>query len=322
MINIQNIDDDEFFKWSIVRYLNLTDHNPRRITKAEKDIAKKLDFKDIKFPLKVRDIHKIEKKNSIGISVFGYENKEKHVDLLLREEEGKKHYVLIKDFNTFTYDLTLHRDRKHFCRYCLQAFITEKILKRHIKDCFKINDKQKMIMPKTGEYVKLKNYERKIKSPFIIYADFESVLVPEDNGKQNSEESYTKKYQKHIACSYGYKLVCVDDKFSKHFTVYNFVNSMIEESRYCSEVIKKLLKKDLLMTKEDNEDFKNSTKCWVCDNDYVDSDVKDHCHITGKYRGPAHRDCNINLKLNHKIPVVFHNLKNMILILLSKNLAN
>ena len=44
----------------------------------------------------------------------------------------------------------------------------------------------------------------------------------------------------------------------------------------------------------------------------LDDDVKvrDHCHITGKYEGSAHRDCNINLKLNHKIPVVFHNLKN------------
>ena len=48
-------------------------------------------------------------------------------------------------------------------------------------------------------------------------ADFESILVPEDNGKQNLNESYTNKYQKHVACSYGYKLVCVDDKFSKPF---------------------------------------------------------------------------------------------------------
>ena len=66
------------------------------------------------------------------------------------------------------------------------------------------------------------------------------------------------------------------------------------------------------MSKEDNEDFKNSTKCWICDNDYVDNAVKvgDHCHITGKYRGSAHRYCNINLKLNHKIPVVFRNLRN------------
>ena len=51
-------------------------------------------------------------------------------------------------------------------------------------------------MPKNGEYVKLKNYDRKIKSPFMIYADFESILVPEDNGKQNTKESYASKYQK------------------------------------------------------------------------------------------------------------------------------
>ena len=75
---------------------------------------------------------------------------------------------------------------------------------------------------------------------------------------------------------------------------------------------KKHINKKRVISKEDNEDFKNSTKCWICDNDYVDNDVKvrDHCHITGKYRGSAHRDCNINVKLNHKIPVVFHNLKN------------
>ena len=67
-----------------------------------------------------------------------------------------------------------------------------------------------------------------------------------------------------------------------------------------------------MIAKEDNEDFKNPTKCWICDNHYVGNDVKvrDHCHITGKYRRSAHRDCNINLKLNLKIPVVFHSAKN------------
>ena len=115
MINIQNIDDNECFKWSLVRYLNPTDRHPARITKADKDFAKKLDFKDIKFPVKIREIYKIGKKNSIGISDFDYENKEKqfkesisvlkkcyeekHVDLLLISKEGNRHYVLIKDFN-------------------------------------------------------------------------------------------------------------------------------------------------------------------------------------------------------------------------------
>ena len=104
LINIQNIDDNEFFNWSIVRYVNPVDHNPRRITNADKEFAKNLDFKNINFPVKIRDIHKIEKDNYIGISVFGYENREKrpvyvskkccaekHVDVLLIGEEGKRH---------------------------------------------------------------------------------------------------------------------------------------------------------------------------------------------------------------------------------------
>ena len=76
--------------------------------------------------------------------------------------------------------------------------------------------------------------------------------------------------------------------------------------------MKKHCNKELLMSKEDNEDFENSTKCWICDNNYIDNDVivRDHCHVTGRYRGSSHRDCNINVKLNHKILVLFHNLKN------------
>ena len=62
-------------------------------------------------------------------------------------------------------------------------------------------------MYKKGEYVRFKINERKLKSPFMTYADFESILVPEDDEEQNPEESYTNNYQKHTACSYGYKLV-------------------------------------------------------------------------------------------------------------------
>ena len=62
------------------------------------------------------------------------------------------------------------------------------------------------------------------------------------------------------------------------------------------------------MTKEDDEDIENCTKCWICDNTYVAGDfkVRDHCHITGKYRSSAQRDCNINVKSNHKIPIAFY----------------
>ena len=76
---------------------------------------------------------------------------DKHVDLLLIGAEGKTHYIFIKNFSTFMYDHTLLCGRKHFCRYCLQAFSTEKILKHHIKDCFKINGKQRIKMSKKSE---------------------------------------------------------------------------------------------------------------------------------------------------------------------------
>ena len=123
MNNIQSIDDNECFKWCLVRYLNPADCNPARITKSGKDLVEKLDFKEIKLSVKV---------SGIDISVFGYESKEKHpisvskkcceekhVDLLLIGEEGKRQYVPIKVFNTFMHDHSLHRGRKHFCRSCL-----------------------------------------------------------------------------------------------------------------------------------------------------------------------------------------------------------
>ena len=130
--------------------------------------------------------------------------------------EGEiKHYVFIKGFNIFMYDHSLHRGKKHFCRYCLHAFIPEEILKCHIKYCFKINSKQTIKMPEKGEYVKFKSFERTVKLPFMIFADFSW-----DNRNQNPNEFYTNKYQKHVACSYGYKLVCVDDKSSNPFKPY------------------------------------------------------------------------------------------------------
>ena len=65
---------------------------------------------------------------------------------------------------------------------------------------------------------------------------------------------------------------------------YNFVSCMIEESKYCSDVMKIYFNKELVMIEKDNADFENSTKCWICDNDYIDNDgkVREHCHITGK----------------------------------------
>ena len=108
--------------------------------------------------------------------------------------------------------------------------------------------------------------EKKNKHPFMTYVDFQNILVLEDNGKQNSNESYTNKYQKNVVSSYDYKLICVDDKLNKLFksylgndAVYNFISSIIEESKYCSDIMKNYFNKKFVMIRKDNEHFKNST---------------------------------------------------------------
>ena len=125
-----------------------------------------------------------------------------------------------------------------------------------------------------------------------------------DCGINNDYFSYTSKYQDHIPCSFTYKLVCVNDKFSKDIVlyrgknvVYKFIQSIFREYAYFKSVMKNHFNKNLIMTALEEEDFERSNICWIC-NKLIENDdkVRDHCHITGKYRGSAHWSCNINLK--------------------------
>ena len=123
-------------------------------------------------------------------------------------------------------------------------------------------------------------------------------------------------------CGYGYKVICCyDDKYSKHThiyrgenVVYKFMEKMLEEVEYCKAVIKKHFNKPLVMTEVDEQHFKTMDGCHICGEKYTDKDVlvRDHCHITGKFRGSAHKECNLKLRIkpeNLKIPIIFHNLR-------------
>ena len=90
MINIQNIDSNDCFEWRLVRYLHLEDHHPPRIPKTDKDFARKLDFKDTKLPVKIRDIHKTEKRVLSPLVFFGYKNKKKYSTYVSKKCSEKK----------------------------------------------------------------------------------------------------------------------------------------------------------------------------------------------------------------------------------------
>ena len=334
LINIKN-EDNECFRWCHIRHLNPQDKDPQRIKKTDKKYIEKLDYSGIEFPVNVKHYNKIEKQNSININVFGYEDKqpypiyvskekyEDHMELLLVTKDENKHYVLIKDFNKFMYNQTKHKERKHFCMHCLKCFSSERVLNNHKDNCIQVNGTQAVNMPtKDNNILKFNNFHKQQPVPFVIYADFEAITEKIQGCQQNNDSSYTEAYQRHTDCGYGYKVVCCyDDKYTKPIqlyrgekAVYKFMENMLEEVKYCKKVMKTFFNKPLKMTKEDEEEFKKATTCHICNKKYAEKDiqVRDHCHITGKYRGSAHQDCNLKLKIepdNIKIPVIFHNLK-------------
>ena len=126
-----------------------------------------------------------------------------------------------------------------------------------------------------------------------------------------------KKNQNHISCSFTYKLVYVDDEFCKPIVifrvanaVYEFIEAILKDFEYCKKVMRKLFDKNLIMIEEE-EPFRSSNTCWICEKliDDDDTKVRDRYYITGKFRGTAHWSCNINLQLTKKVPVIIHNLR-------------
>ena len=341
LINIKN-KDNECFRWCHIRHLNPQEKNPQRIKKEDKKMINELNYDGINFPVSQKHYNKVEKHNSIRINVFGYENGqpfpihisketfEDQMNLLLITKDEKKHYVLIKDFNAFMYNQSKHKERKHFCMYCLQYFSSERILANHVNNCLTINGAQAINMPKQGENIlKFNNFHKQLPVPFVIYADFKAITKKVQGCEQSEEmkkdkdtRSYTEAYQTHEDCGYGYKVVCCyDDKYSKYTriyrgenTVYKFMEKMLEEVEYCKAVIKKRFNKPLVMTEVDGQHFKTMDGCHICGEKYTDKDVRvrDHCHIIGKFRGSANQECNLKLRIkpeNLKTPVIFHNLR-------------
>ena len=178
-----------------------------------------------------KDFKKIEVKNNICIDVFGYEEKlvfpiyisektfEESIDLLPLTDDNKSHCVYIKDFDRFMFHKTKTKNKKLFFRSCLQCFSRESVLIKHKENCLCINGKQSVKVEKG--IIEFENYFKQILVPFKIYADFEFSL----RGVESYEGSYTKRYQDHVPCSFAYKAVWVDDRFTKPIVAYRGKNA-------------------------------------------------------------------------------------------------
>ena len=136
LINIKN-NDNKCLLWCHIRHLNFVKRHPERITKEDKKMINDLDYEGIKFSVSKIDYCRIERQNNICINVFCYKNGLTYpvyvsdqkfgdsMDLLLIADEIKSHYVYIKDFNRFMCNKTKNKNKKYFCKCCLQCLNSE-----------------------------------------------------------------------------------------------------------------------------------------------------------------------------------------------------
>ena len=169
----------------------------------------------------------------------------------------------------------------------------------------------------------LKNSKNMMNAPYVVYADTESIIKPTTTPNTDTNTVHT---STHILCSFAYVIVRSDGKvvseqlYRGEDAMDVLFNCLEQELENIREDLKHI--RPLRMTEDDWVNHEKATKCWICDGpfrSYKDGDchglykVKDHCHITGEYRGAAHSDCNFLLQIrpyHTPIPVFFHNLKN------------
>ena len=151
---------------------------------------------------------------------------------------------------------------------------------------------------------------------FRICADFE-----DDNEKDNSiiGNKTTNIYKQNPVLN-GYHIVSeLGDVLKSDY--YKYPVGYDKVDWFVDEVIKlenkmafyfKNIQKDIIMTQKDEEDYRNDIICRFCEKEILSDKVRDRCHLTGKYRGPAHSKCNnsITQKQSNFIPFIFHNFSN------------
>ena len=170
-----------------------------------------------------------------------------------------------------------------------------------------------------NKIIKYNQGEKSVRSPFIIYADLESLLEKMSTCYNNSEESSTTEINKHKPSGCSLFTHCSFDKTKNKLDYYRGDNCMEKFCKYLREHTTKMInyeKKDMIsLTKKEEKHHSEPKVCYICkkefntddDNDKKHHKVKDHCHYTGEYRGAAHNICNLRYRISKEIPIVFHN---------------
>lgn len=335
IVNVQN-DDEQCFKYAVLSAIYPVKKNPQRVTNYLK-YAHTLDFSGLRYPVDLKQIQTFEIKNpSISINVYFFDNKnekvrplrltkevkDQHIHLLLltdmsednEEPVQKSHYCWIKNLSgLISTQISTHKGKLHFCDRCLNHFSSAEKLGTHSLDCLNQNQYEIEMPTFNSNILEFSNFKNQLKVPFVIYADVESILKKPESVFSKSDSTIA--YQHHEVHSVGYYLKYLYTDSKSFYRSRRGVDCMRWFIQELNEIIKRVdiilhKPKPIQMTLEDEVLFIWSDDCHICGEKFVEGKIKvrDHSHITGEFRGAAHKKCNLEYQESDYIPVIFHNL--------------
>ena len=231
IVNPHN-NDEECFKWSVIAAENVGMKDPQRVSNLRK-FTDSFNWSGLEFPVSIKDIGKFETKNNISVNVLAVEGRDvyihrkgqrvgREINLLMVSEDGIRHYTAIKSLSRLLSSKNSNTKRKqHFCMNCLQGFTQESSRDQHQVYC-EDNESVRVEMPKQGSTIEFKDGQNQFRVPFIMYADFESILEPMDPVELGSpSQPFTNEVNQHTPSGW-----CVYSKFA-----YGDVDNLIRTYR-------------------------------------------------------------------------------------------
>ena len=329
IINPKNA-DNKCFKWAVIAGSRWEEigKDPERISKLSR-YETEFDWNEISYPVSTKNISKFEARNEIGINLLAVEgrtiyicrkgaNYERKLNLMILEKDDKKHYVAVKSISRLlSMANSRHKESQYFCDNCLNGFKTQESRYSYYEYCTQ-NEAVKIEMPEKNTTAKYSNGQHQFKVPFIMYADFESILEPIQGARNNPNIPSTRGVNSHVPSGW-----CLHTKFAygqvKNPTsqyrgadcVESFCKHIISEARRLYSSFPEVPM--LPLTKSQLKSHNSATKCHICFKEFKDKSteahsageaqcgcstgkVRDHGHYTGAYRGAAHYGCNLRYK--------------------------
>ena len=255
------------------------------------------------------------------------EREKQFIDLLLISKGETTHCWVKNKSHLLSSQVSKYKSSRFFCDRCINHFPNKPALEKHLEYCSnnktarivfaknKFKDGKELDCP---VFLKFKNFNRSMRVTFVVYADFECYTEKIQTCYPDESKRFTNQYQHHKPSGFCYLIKCFDDKLMKPKLVQytaessdediskKFIDSIEYEIRNIYRKFK--FKKLIQMTCKDEIAFQNAEICHIYDKKLDNDKVRDHCHLTGKYRGAAHDYCNKNYQIPKFFPVIFHNL--------------